>query len=291
MTNKIMISGFADEIDNDFEMQLKTVKQLGMTHICLRSAYGKNICDYTLEEVQNLILPLLNIYEIKVSSLGSPIGKIFADNQAGFSETLKSCYHTAKIAQMLDCRFVRIFSFYIPKGTLPDTWRDRVIAQLYQIVDIFSSTGIVAIHENEKDIYGDTALRCKDLMDSIQSPFLKMAFDFANFVQCGEDPEVCYQLLKPYVAYFHIKDAVKNQGINVVCGTGQGKVEHVLRKAILEDGYQGFLTLEPHLVQFEMLQSLELTDAKEIIRENQFETGSLAYEAQYKALVKILNTL
>ena len=252
---------------------------------------GKNICDYTPLEVQSRLLPLLNAYGVKISSLGSPIGKIFADDKEGFHKTLNTCSRIAEIAQILDCRFVRIFSFYIPKGSSPAQWRDTVIAQLNQIVDIFANANIIAIHENEKDIYGDSAYRCKDLLDSIQSPYFKMAFDFANFVQCGEDPEDCYTLLKSNISYFHIKDAVKNQGTNVVCGTGQGKIASILHKAIFEDGYQGFLTLEPHLVLFDALQSLELTDAKEIIRENQFETGGLAYKAQYDALENILKAL
>ena len=53
----IWVSGFADEISNDFDVQLATVTRLGMKHISLRSADGKNVADYTPEEVVEKLLP------------------------------------------------------------------------------------------------------------------------------------------------------------------------------------------------------------------------------------------
>ena len=75
----------------------------------------------------------------------------------------------------------------------------------------------------------------------------KAIFDFANFVQCGEDTQECYDLLKDEIVYIHIKDAVSTDSQNVVCGTGEGKIPEILAQAI-DSGYKGFLTLEPHLV-------------------------------------------
>ena len=56
---KYIISGFADEIDPQLDVQLECVKRLGMTHICLRAADGKGIADYSVEEFQESILPRL----------------------------------------------------------------------------------------------------------------------------------------------------------------------------------------------------------------------------------------
>ena len=38
-------------------------------------------------------------------------------------------------------------------------------------------------------------------------------------------------LLKDYIEYYHIKDANKADKENVVCGTGQGKIEEILTDA------------------------------------------------------------
>ncbi len=51
------ISGFADEISQDFDQQLKTVTDLGMKYICIRSAEHKGIADYTPEEVRTVLQP------------------------------------------------------------------------------------------------------------------------------------------------------------------------------------------------------------------------------------------
>ena len=85
MKDKILISGFADEISSDFDAQLKTVTELGMQYISLRSADGKGIADYSVEEVRSLILPRLESARVKVSSIGSPIGKVGIADEEGFA--------------------------------------------------------------------------------------------------------------------------------------------------------------------------------------------------------------
>ena len=77
----------------------------------------------------------------------------------------------------------------------------------------------------------------------------------------------CWKLLHDQVVYIHIKDAVASDKENVLCGTGEGKIKEILERAVREEGYEGFLTLEPHLVVFDALKSLELADADSIIRE------------------------
>lgn len=288
---KIIVSGFSDEIAPELDVQLSVVKELGMRYISLRSADHKNISDYTLEEVRTGLLPRLQGAGIGVSSLGSPIGKVAVDDEAAFVKQLTQLHTLCEICNLLDCGFIRVFSFYIPHGQDPGQYRAQVVQKLGAFAKVAGEHGVVLLHENEKDIYGDTGARCLDLMQAVNSDALQCAFDFANFVQCGEDPCVCWKLLQPWVKYIHIKDAVANQNENVLCGTGDGCIEQLLRRAILEEGYQGFLTLEPHLVLFESLQSLEISAATDIIKENKYKTGAEGFAAQYKALCEILERL
>ena len=85
---KIFISGFADEISPDFDEQLRVVTELGMKYISLRTADKKGIADYTAEEVSEKLLPRLEKAGVKVSSLGSPIGKIQIDDEEAFETQL-----------------------------------------------------------------------------------------------------------------------------------------------------------------------------------------------------------
>lgn len=291
MKEKIMISGFADEISSDLDEQLKTVTGLGMKYISLRSADGKGIADYSVDEIREKILPRLEAAGVKVSSIGSPIGKVGIEDEEGFQTQLSQLDTICQICGLLDCRYIRMFSFFIPEGRDPADYRDAVLEKMQKFIDIAKKYDVVLIHENEKDIYGDTGRRCLDLMENLKDPCFRTAFDFANFVQCGENTEECWNLLQDYIEYIHIKDAVSSSKENVVCGTGEGQLKKLLTRAIREENYEGFLTLEPHLVLFDSLASLETTAAENIIKENKAEDGAAGYTMQYRALCEILNTI
>lgn len=288
---KIWISGFADEISSDFDKQLSTVTRLGMRYISLRSADGKNVADYTPEEVETDLMPRLKAAGVGVSSLGSPIGKIAVEDEEAYQDHLEKLERLCKICKLLNCRYIRIFSFFIPEGQEPERYCDIVIEKIKAFEAIARKYDAILIHENEKEIYGDVAERCLTLLKAVDSPYLRVAFDFANFVQCGEDPVRAWELLHEHVEYIHIKDAVSGSNENVVCGTGEGHISELLKRAIKEEGYQGFLTLEPHLVLFDALQSLEQKAATDVIKENKAKDGADGYRMQYEALQAILAAL
>lgn len=290
MVKNVQISGFADEISQNFEKQLRTVTELGMHYISLRSAEGKGIADYTEGEVREKLLPLLKEYGVKVSSIGSPIGKVEIDDEEGFKKQKEQLEELCRICKLLSCKYIRVFSFFMPKDGNPEDYREKVIEKLREFVEIAGKHEIILLHENEKEIYGDTGKRCRELLDAVRSPYLRAAFDFANFVQCQEDAEECWNLLAPDIEYIHIKDALFENQINVVCGTGDGKVKKLLKRAIYEEGYQGFLTLEPHLVQFDALKSLERGKA-DVIAKNTARDGEEGYRMQYHALMKVLEDI
>lgn len=290
MLENIHVSGFSDEISSDFDTQLETVKNLGMEYISIRGVNEKNFSEYTIEEVKEYIKPKLDEYKVKVSSIGSPIGKVFIDDEEGFGKQISLLEKLCEMAKILDCKYIRMFSFYMPKDKNPEDYKDEVIKKLKIFTEIAEKHDIVLLHENEKDIYGDISSRCVTIFKEVGSEHFKGIFDFANFVQCMEDTRECYELLKEYIVYYHIKDAVKEDKENVVCGTGQGKIEEILTDAI-KDGYKGFLTLEPHLVIFDSLKDLELEDVNNIIKKDKGLDGKSAYALQYNSLVNILKSI
>jgi sugar phosphate isomerase/epimerase len=117
------------------------------------------------------------------------------------------------------------------------------------LAEIAADRGLVLAHENEKEIFGDTPGRCADLIDSVNSPALRATFDAANFVQCGIRPfDEAYGLLRPYLVYLQIKDALAATGEVVPAGQGDGQVRETLA-ALRDSGFEGFVSLEPHLAQ------------------------------------------
>lgn len=286
----VNISGFSDEISSDFDTQLQYVADLGMEYISIRGIDGKNIGDFTVEEFEKGVLPRIKAANIKVSSIGSPVGKVFIDDVEGYEkqkDVLKRC---CQISRLLDCKYIRIFSFYMPEGVDPDSQQDKVVKRLIELTKIAQEHGVILLHENEKDVYGDTVKRCQDIFETVDSPNFRAIFDFANFVQLGEDTWQGYKKLEQYIEYYHIKDAVYHDKQNVVCGTGEGKIKQILKDALAK-GFKGFLTLEPHLVIFDSLKDLELEDVNEIIRDDKGLDGKGAYKLQYEALITLLNEI
>src|SRR4029077_4473022 len=72
------------------------------------------------------------------------------------------------------------------------------------------------------------------------------AFDPANFIQCNQVPfPDGYEALRPWLRYVHVKDALAD-GRVVVAGGGLARWPDLLAR-LRADGYDGFLSLEPHL--------------------------------------------
>ena len=288
--NTLLISGFADEISSDFSKQIQVLNKLGIGYMSIRGVDGKNIGDYTLEEIEQSIVPRLEAGKIKISSIGSPIGKIDVDDEEAFQQQKRMLETLCQACKLFECDYIRVFSFFISEDKNPDDFKAVVIRKMQEFVAIAKEYGLILLHENEKDIYGDIGRRCKTLIDTINSPNFKGIFDFANFVQCQEDTRACYELLKDDTIYIHIKDAVYIDGDNVLCGTGDGKIQELLTDFIA-DGYEGFLTLEPHLVLFDSLKDLENKEATEVIKSNKAISAEEAFGMQYRALQDILKTI
>lgn len=270
------ISGFSDEISAEVDMQFQVFNRLGISYFEARGIDGKNISLLSDGEVQGL-KSKMDRYGIKASSIGSPIGKAMLEDT--FEEHFELFKRVVKIAKDLETKYIRIFSFFHNGGS---EWtaeeREEVLARLRKMIAYARVNNVVLLHENEKDVYGDTADRCADLMKELHCENFKAVFDPANFVQCGQDTKYSYELLKDYIAYMHIKDACFVDGKVVPAGNGDGNIEYVL-KQLFDNGYDGFLSLEPHLGSFEGLADLELDDKMLELPKGGEGTFTLAYRS------------
>jgi sugar phosphate isomerase/epimerase len=254
------LSGFADEISPDLDEQCRVLDELGVRYLEFRSAWQTNVLD--LDDAQlDRVGKTLAEHGLRVSSIGSPIGKIgVADD---FTEHLRRFDRALDVAALLGAPYVRLFSFFLPAGDDPATHRDEVLRRMAAMAERAAEHaaehsaehaaghsaehGVILLHENEKGIYGDSPARCLDIVESVGSPRLRVAWDAANFVQCGFRPHTDgYAMLRPHLEYVQIKDAVLATGAVVPAGQGDGEVRETLR-ALRADGFTGFFSLEPHL--------------------------------------------
>ena len=203
------LSGFSDEISCDVDTQFRVMNKLGIRYYEPRGIGEKNISQLNDEEVLALKAKM-DEYGMKASSIGSPIGKI--DLSEDFEAHFELFKRVVRTAHMLGTRYIRMFSFHNKGKEWNEESRALVLERLGRLIEYAKAEDVVLLHENEKNIYGDTADHCLDLMKALSCDHFKQVFDPANFVQCGEDTKEAYEKLKGYVAYVHIKDARKETG-------------------------------------------------------------------------------
>lgn len=278
----IKISGFADEISGDFVEQLEGLKANNMKYIEIRGVNGKNISALTYDEMIEA-KRLLDKYEIKVSSLGSPIGKF--DIDGNFDEHLKVFKNVLSAAKILDTKYIRIFSFFLPKedrkGDGYKKHHDEVIARLEKFAELADEQGVLLCHENESSIYGESPEACLDLMKHFNGR-IKFVFDPANFIVGGFTPYPdAFNMLSDYIEYVHIKDA-SSEGI-MPAGLGNGRIKEMLAD-LYAKGFDNFLSVEPHLSIFKGLD--ELGGSENV--KNKFKTKEEAFKVAVESLRAIL---
>ena len=244
----IRLSAFADEISPDLDEQLATLEREGIHHLDLRSMWNINVLDLSDTQIGQ-IKQALDTRGMSVAAIGSPLGKTAIDSP--FEETMQKLERAIEVARAFDTPFIRIFSFYPPAhphivSTRAGTNRDEVIRRLRMMSERARSANVTLLHENEKDIYGDTIERCIDLMRNCASEHFRAVFDPANFIQCAQTPYPdAYEALRPWLAYVHVKDALPDGSV-VAAGKGAARWPDLLQR-LRADGYDGFFSLEPHL--------------------------------------------
>lgn len=247
----IILSAFADEYADSFEEQLQGLCKLEISHIEIRHVDKKNVSKLTKDEVLEA-KKLLDQYGIKVSAIGSPLGKIKLDGDIdGHIETAKRVFEYANI---LGAKYVRMFSFYAPKGCDITEMKEEVFSALDKLISIAKEYGVILCHENEAKIYGDIPERCRELLDTF--PDLMCVYDMGNYVLEGVDPyPEAYRMLKDRIAYFHVKDAL-SAGAIVPPGCGEAKISEILAEHKKDTEGDFFVSLEPHLELFSGLNAL-----------------------------------
>lgn len=268
---KIKLCAFSDEADASLDGQIDALKRNNIPYMEMRNVDGKNVTELTLDEAK-AVRTKLDENGLKVWSIGSPLGKV--DVHTDFEEYLKLVRHTCALANVLGAENIRMFSFFEAYEE-----REKVLCYLNKMAEIAVEYGVFMCHENEKDIYGDTVERVKDVMENTKG--LKFIYDPANYLQCGESADVTLDTFHAKTDYFHIKDVNVSSGALVPAGCGDGKIPELVSR-ISEDKT---LTLEPHLTVFEGYSSIDKTEMK---HEYSFESAGEAFDAAVKALKQIL---
>ena len=278
---KILLSAFADEYSNNFDKQIEYLSQNDINYTELRFLDGKNIADIDDNEAK-VVAKKLSDANIGVSAIGSPLGKInIADDFAAHMDKAKRVFETANI---VGANNIRMFSFYLPEGASREECRDAVLDRLDKMATLAKEYDVTLCHENEAKIYGESPEQCLDILSHFGGR-IKCVFDMGNFVLDNYKPfPDAYNMLKDYIEYFHIKDALY-AGAIVPPGCGEASIPQIFEAVKNDFDRDVFVTLEPHLQTFDGLNQLV---GKTFDNPYKFETGEAAFEEAVKKIKEIL---
>jgi sugar phosphate isomerase/epimerase len=238
------LSGFADEISPDLDVQVSTLARLGVRGLDLRSVNGINVLDldiYALQRVHDACAEA----GLRVQSIGSPVNKVAFEplNEAREYEKL---HKAIKAAHRVNVKRIRIFTPMVAEDQ-HDAAAGKVIAWMMQQKKLAQDEGVVLIHENDDRYWGAHPANAKRLMETIGGDSFRFAYDFANTVLQGyRTMGDWFPWIVPYIDTLHIKDAIEAEHKVVPAGEGDGEILTALR-FLVAGGWSGPLTIEPHL--------------------------------------------
>jgi sugar phosphate isomerase/epimerase len=288
MKPTVLISGFSDEAANEklAVQQYVAFAALGLRYHSLRFVdVGngiKNVMQLEDGEIE-LLRKMQAEYGLKVSSIGSPIGKVkLRDEDDGtknryvpFDQYLREDVERAcQLALAFNCKLLRGFAFYHPKGTDAKLHLDQACDQLGQIAETCDRHGLTFGLEVEANLVGQSGDLLAEIHSRVNHAAMLTIFDAANIVTQGfsaDEVYAQYLAMKPSLGWMHIKDYhdpsprgridhVDEASLNhfVPADRGDSGHEAILRdfagfipevqKRMAARGVEGvFLDLEPHV--------------------------------------------
>jgi L-ribulose-5-phosphate 3-epimerase len=261
MTPKIPIAAISDEFAPDLGTALEAMKEIGMGAVELRVVGGKNILDLSDEEVDR-VAALVSARGFRVAAIASPLFKcVLPDSppvDRRFQHDVFASKHTYEdqariaeraffIAKKFGARIIRVFSFW--RTVDPEECFERVVRELRELTEKAVSHGLVVGLENEHACNIATAAETRQVLDRVKHSNFGVVWDPANAYVSGENPfPEGYRLLPAKrIMHVHAKDCHVVGGAPVWGPMGTQAIDWKGQiRALLGDGYQGYLSLETH---------------------------------------------
>ena len=153
--------------------------------------------------------------------------------------------------------------------------KDFLAERVGELVDYGASQGVTIAMEPHIGAIIDTPEKVLELLEIVNSPYLKVNFDISHFEIIGMPTEETVSALVPVSAHTHVKDQRGIAPDFEFLIPGEGTFDYVsYLKAMQAHGYDGFITAE---VSF-MVQARENYDP--------LAAATLSYETLSKAFVE-----
>jgi sugar phosphate isomerase/epimerase len=171
---------------------------------------------------------------------------IFASKHT-FDDQPRLTDHALELAEFFGAPIIRVFSYW--RTVEPEKCFDAITKALSDLADKAAAHNVTIGLENEHACNVGTAAESAKVLTAVNHPHLKLVWDPANAMVGGENPfPDGYRLLpKNRISHVHAKDCHMEGHTPVWGPLGTRHVDWKGQiAALVEDGYDGFLSLETH---------------------------------------------
>jgi sugar phosphate isomerase/epimerase len=235
---------FTDEISQDFERACEIARQFNLDGVEIRSVWSKPPQELDADDKKKM-KAILEDKGLAVCSIASPFFKCELDSDEDYQKHLDILRRCIDLGKTFDCNMIRGFTFW-RRGDFDAAW-PTIIEKYAEPVKILEQADAVIAMENESSCYVGNGADTARFVEAVSSDRVKACWDPCNELSDprGSTPYPDgYDAIKPYMIHMHVKDAVPGEGC---CEVGEGVIDyHGQFKALIEDGYEGYASLETH---------------------------------------------
>lgn len=258
----MFFSGIADESGPTIETQINAQQELGWNHIEIRLVEGTQFTDVDDGTFETIAGKLADA-KMQVSCFASGIANWATPVTTPFEQDIDALERSIPRMRSLGCPFIRVMSW--PQGnTGADEWKAEAIRRMKELAARAEAGGITLVLENCDGWAAQSSKHMVEYLETIDSSALRVVFDTGNAPAHGHHSLEWYTAVKPWISYVHIKDTYKDSdGVTRVTwpNLGHGYVRQILTD-LLRDGYDGGVSIEPHVASQVHLNNMGGADPK-----------------------------
>lgn len=236
-----LLSIITDEISQDPEAALSLAAEFGFDGVELRSVWDTPV-ELLDDDKMQALAARIRACGLQVSAIASSFLKDDwrNDDRAKFDRLVKACH-------VFGCTKLRGFSFWASED-----YTDQAFAEYLDTYDaLLEQEGLQLMLENDPSVNLNTGNALARFFSSHSLRNIGILWDPGNDIYtCGNAVKPFpdeYNAVRPFVRHVHVKDAVHENGEGKGVALGDGWMDFPGQfRALIADGYTGWVTLEPH---------------------------------------------
>ena len=162
----------------------------------------------------------------------------FFHRSPGIDETFQSIDRQLHIARRLNVGMLRLFFGRLARDAYGPAARDVITRNLRELSDRHPTTTFVFENHDAASLVPEI---CREILDDVDRPNIRMNFDPVNFARAGVDALTALGVVRPFVAHVHLKGLDHGE----FCEFGAGDVDLTpVLQSLVDGGYMGRFSVE-----------------------------------------------